>query len=139
MPNLNGLELARRVQEIGIPVVLMSAVASGAGGPGVGFVAKPFDLDEILDVVNTISIQKKPRSDPAQRAATHPASVGSLRSSARASAVAGARVSPSIACPLAIARLGKPREQPNNWQAIRRHRPKSAADLRHLGINRPVF
>jgi two-component system, OmpR family, response regulator len=60
MPLLNGLELARRVQEKGIPVVLMSAVASGAGGPGIGFIAKPFDLEEILDVVNTI-LDEKPR------------------------------------------------------------------------------
>jgi DNA-binding response OmpR family regulator len=59
MPHLNGLELARRVQEIGIPVVLMSAVASGAGGPGIGFIAKPFDLEEILDVVNTILDEKE--------------------------------------------------------------------------------
>lgn len=60
MPRLNGLELARMVQEIGIPVVLMSAVASGAGGPGIGFIAKPFDLDEILDIVNTVLNPKNP-------------------------------------------------------------------------------
>jgi DNA-binding response OmpR family regulator len=60
MPKLNGLELARRVQEIGIPVVLMSAVASGAGGPGIGFIAKPFDLEEILDIVNTILNERQP-------------------------------------------------------------------------------
>jgi two-component system OmpR family response regulator len=60
MPNLNGLELARRVQEKGIPVVLMSAVASGAGGPGIGFIAKPFDLEEILDVVNTVLDETPP-------------------------------------------------------------------------------
>jgi DNA-binding response OmpR family regulator len=60
MPKLNGLELARKVQEKGIPVVLMSAVASGAGGPGIGFIAKPFDLDEILDVVNTVLDETPP-------------------------------------------------------------------------------
>lgn len=51
MPKLNGLELARRVLGLGIPVILMSAAVSDARTPGVRFIAKPFDLDHILAVV----------------------------------------------------------------------------------------
>ncbi|MGH2533159.1 MAG: response regulator [Thermomicrobiales bacterium] len=51
MPRVNGLELARRVQDRGIPVILMSAAVSDPRTPGVGFITKPFDLDQILEMV----------------------------------------------------------------------------------------
>lgn len=51
MPRVNGIELARRLQQIGIPVILMSAAVTDPRAPGVGFINKPFDLDQILDLV----------------------------------------------------------------------------------------
>jgi two-component system, OmpR family, response regulator len=51
MPGLDGISLARRLQAEGIPVVLLSAAMPDPGLPGVPFVAKPFDLDRIVEVV----------------------------------------------------------------------------------------
>jgi CheY-like chemotaxis protein len=51
MPHLNGIELAHRLQAQGIPVILMSAAVSNPRTPGVGFIPKPFDLSQILDLV----------------------------------------------------------------------------------------
>jgi CheY-like chemotaxis protein len=51
MPHLNGIELAHRLSQQGIPVILMSAAVSNPRTPGVGFIPKPFDLDQILDLV----------------------------------------------------------------------------------------
>lgn len=51
MPRINGLELARRVHDLGIPVILMSAAVSDPRTPGVGFIPKPFDLDHIIEMV----------------------------------------------------------------------------------------
>ncbi|HEX5500741.1 MAG TPA: response regulator [Thermomicrobiales bacterium] len=50
MPQMDGLTLARRLVGLGIPVVLMSAVATAVDLPGVPFVRKPFDLDRLLGV-----------------------------------------------------------------------------------------
>ena len=57
MPGLDGLGLAARMRAdprtAGVPVVLMSAAvpARPDGLDGVGFLAKPFDLDRLLGVV----------------------------------------------------------------------------------------
>jgi DNA-binding response OmpR family regulator len=51
MPKLNGLDLARHLGEHGIPVVLLSAAVTDPRLNGVPFVAKPFDLDQILATV----------------------------------------------------------------------------------------
>jgi DNA-binding response OmpR family regulator len=51
MPKLDGLTLAARVRERGIPVVLMSAVVERLPPVGVALVPKPFDLDVLLAAV----------------------------------------------------------------------------------------
>ena len=51
MPRLNGIALAQRLRERGIPVVLLSAAVADPRLPDVPFVPKPFDLDQILAVV----------------------------------------------------------------------------------------
>lgn len=51
MPRLNGVALAQRMRERGIPVVLLSAAVADPRLPDVPFVAKPFDIDDILAVV----------------------------------------------------------------------------------------
>lgn len=57
MPGLDGLALVRRLREdpqsAGVPVVLMSAVLRADPDvlPGVRFLAKPFDLTRLLEVV----------------------------------------------------------------------------------------
>lgn len=51
MPGMDGIALARRLRGQGIPVVLLSAAMSDPGLVGVPFIAKPFDLDEIVSVV----------------------------------------------------------------------------------------
>ena len=52
MPGLDGVDLARRLRERGVPVVLMSAARTTVDLPGVRFVPKPFDLDEMLAAVS---------------------------------------------------------------------------------------
>jgi CheY-like chemotaxis protein len=54
MPGLTGVELARRLRERGIAVVLLSAAVADPKLPGVPFVAKPFDLDQVLAIVTRI-------------------------------------------------------------------------------------
>ena len=53
MPRLDGLGLLTRLAErgVGIPVVLMSAWHDGPLPAGVAFVAKPFELDDLLATV----------------------------------------------------------------------------------------
>lgn len=51
MPNLDGASLARRMRARGVPVVLLSAVYDAVDLPGIPFVPKPFNLDELLDTV----------------------------------------------------------------------------------------
>lgn len=51
MPKLNGIALAHRLRERGIPVVLLSAAVSDPRIPGIPYVPKPFDLDRVVNVV----------------------------------------------------------------------------------------
>ena len=51
MPRLDGLTLAQRLRERGIPVLLMSAVIERLPAAGFALVAKPFDLDDLLAAV----------------------------------------------------------------------------------------
>lgn len=50
-PGPDGIALARRLRERGIPVVLMSAGHPDPRLPGVPFLAKPFALDALLCLV----------------------------------------------------------------------------------------
>ena len=54
MPRLDGLALAARLRERGIPTVLMSAAVSAPADSTIAFVAKPFDIDHLLTVVERI-------------------------------------------------------------------------------------
>jgi CheY-like chemotaxis protein len=59
MPMMDGREAARRLHErpesASIPIVLMSAVTDDALQPGVqAFIAKPFDLDCLLDTIDRL-------------------------------------------------------------------------------------
>src|SRR5687768_1870052 len=54
MPNLDGADLAARMRACGVPVVLLSAVYDIVDLPGVAFVPKPSELDELLDVVASL-------------------------------------------------------------------------------------
>jgi DNA-binding response OmpR family regulator len=53
MPHLDGRALVNRLRAVGytMPVVLMSAVFSQPDLPGVRYIAKPFDLDHLLQVL----------------------------------------------------------------------------------------
>jgi DNA-binding response OmpR family regulator len=51
MPRLNGMALAQRLRERGVPVVLLSAAVSDPRLADVPFIAKPFDLDHVLGLV----------------------------------------------------------------------------------------
>ena len=48
MPQMDGLALARRLVHLGIPVILMSAMATAVDLPSVPLLRKPFDLDRLL-------------------------------------------------------------------------------------------
>ena len=53
MPHVNGVSLAGRLRLLGwmMPVVLMSAGYRADDVPGFPFVAKPFDVDVLLEVI----------------------------------------------------------------------------------------
>ena len=51
MPGMGGAELARRLRERGIPVVVLSAAAAGVEVPGVRCLRKPLDLAAFLEAV----------------------------------------------------------------------------------------
>lgn len=53
MPYVDGMALTRRLRAQGnqTPVVLMSAVTPSIQLPGVSFVAKPFDLDLLVQAI----------------------------------------------------------------------------------------
>ncbi len=51
MPRLNGIALAHRLRERGIPVVLLSAAVADPELQDVPFVPKPFDLEHIVGLV----------------------------------------------------------------------------------------
>jgi DNA-binding response OmpR family regulator len=60
MPEINGIELCKRIKEssatAGIPVILMSAAgaASGRQAPADAFLHKPFDLDDVDALVQRL-------------------------------------------------------------------------------------
>lgn len=54
LPGLNGVDLAKRVTSLAIPVVLMSAAYSSPSLPNVTFIPKPFALDGLLAAVQTV-------------------------------------------------------------------------------------
>lgn len=53
MPRMHGLTLVERIRAEGheMPVILISTWTPPAGIPGVHFVRKPFDLDQVTDAV----------------------------------------------------------------------------------------
>jgi two-component system response regulator MprA len=51
MPQVDGVSLANRLQDSGIPVVLLSAVYNDIDLPGVRFLPKPFEVDDLLWVI----------------------------------------------------------------------------------------
>ena len=51
MPKIDGVSLATRLQGLGIPVVLLSAVYDDVDLPGVRFLPKPFAVDDLLWVI----------------------------------------------------------------------------------------
>jgi two-component system response regulator VicR len=53
MPKMDGLTLAKQLRARGwtMPVVLMSAATSALDLPGVPFLLKPLDLDELLETI----------------------------------------------------------------------------------------
>jgi DNA-binding response OmpR family regulator len=56
MPGLDGVSLVRRLRDRGVraPAVLMSAVFADVDLPHVRFVPKPFDVDDVLAVVERL-------------------------------------------------------------------------------------
>jgi len=56
MPDIDGLTIARCLQERGapVPIVLMSAHYQGATLPNVIFISKPFNLEDVLAVISRI-------------------------------------------------------------------------------------
>jgi len=58
MPRLDGLGLAERLREQGVPVVLMSAVAERLPWVSCAVVAKPFDLDDLLAAVRRALVHR---------------------------------------------------------------------------------
>lgn len=55
LPGMDGVELARRIKSNGddgkTPVLLMSAFGEPRNHPGDAFLAKPFDIDGLVDFV----------------------------------------------------------------------------------------
>jgi len=53
MPHIDGITLVHRIREGGydVPVILISAEVAPVNLPGVVLIAKPFDLDAIMDAV----------------------------------------------------------------------------------------
>jgi DNA-binding response OmpR family regulator len=56
MPGLDGIALIRRLRERGlrVPAVLMSAVYDDVDLPRVRFVPKPFDVDDLLGIIERL-------------------------------------------------------------------------------------
>jgi CheY-like chemotaxis protein len=53
LPGMDGVELARRIKSReNTPVLLMSAFGEPRKHPGDGFLAKPFDIDGLIDFVS---------------------------------------------------------------------------------------
>jgi CheY-like chemotaxis protein len=64
MPQMDGLTLADRLARLGIPVILMSAVATAADMPGVPLLHKPFDLDRLLSLAASLLRRARERRGP---------------------------------------------------------------------------
>lgn len=56
MPDIDGLTIVRRLQERGerMPIVLMSAHYQGVMLPNVVFMRKPFNLEDVLAVIDRV-------------------------------------------------------------------------------------
>jgi two-component system, sensor histidine kinase and response regulator len=56
MPGIDGVRLSEELRRRGvlIPIVLVSAVVKSVRLPGVTFIAKPFDLDDLVGTVRRI-------------------------------------------------------------------------------------
>ena len=56
MPHVDGVTLTQLLRQRGdaTPVVLTSAVYADVDIPGIVFVPKPFDLDDVVDAVNRV-------------------------------------------------------------------------------------
>lgn len=60
MPEINGVELCQRIKEspatAGIPVILMSAASAATGrqAPADAFLGKPFDLDDVEELIQRL-------------------------------------------------------------------------------------
>jgi CheY-like chemotaxis protein len=61
MPGIDGVTLSRRLRQRGdpTPVVLMSAVYDDVDLPGVRFVPKPFDLDAMVEIVDSVLAERR--------------------------------------------------------------------------------
>jgi len=80
MSRLDGYGLVRRLRSHGdaLPVVLMSAVTAAPEGtlPGVGFLAKPFAIDQLCQMVASgLRARKADRSNGPATRPSHPVSV----------------------------------------------------------------
>jgi len=62
MPRLGGLGLSRRLRARGFvfPIVLMSAVYAEVDIPGVKFIPKPFDIEQILSTLQRVLESHRP-------------------------------------------------------------------------------
>ena len=65
MPRLGGLGLSHRLRERGyeFPIVLMSAVYAEIDIPGVKFIPKPFDVDQMLAILQRV-LETHPLPEP---------------------------------------------------------------------------
>jgi CheY-like chemotaxis protein len=54
MPRLNGIALAQRLRDRGVPVVLLSAAVSDPHLADIPYIAKPFDLDQVITLVHRL-------------------------------------------------------------------------------------
>ena len=62
LPGMSGVELAERIKEArpDVPVLLISAFREPAGHKADGFIAKPFDNDELLErVQEMLGVEEK--------------------------------------------------------------------------------
>jgi len=69
MPGLDGVHLADRLREQGIPIILLSGSEAPRDlHPGIPFLAKPFDIEEIYQVIiRTIAQHQAANAPPNSR------------------------------------------------------------------------
>jgi len=74
MPELDGATLAQQLwpRGRGIPIVLLSAVYATVDLPGVQFLPKPFELDELLRVIGRVLGPQEPAPEPGNLAPDEP-------------------------------------------------------------------